>query len=127
MVHFLTILIKIKIMQKYIYLFLFVFSLLSSVGVSAQATKISFEVAGKCDMCKDRIESALDIKGVRMAYWSVDTKICKVTYNPSKITEKQIYKTLAEAGHDTQACKAPDKAYNGLHHCCRYERPDYSK
>ena len=127
MVHFLTILVKIKIMQKYIYLFLLVFGLFSSVDISAQATKISFEVAGKCDMCKDRIESALDVKGVRMAYWSIDTKICKVTYNPSKITEKEIYKILAEAGHDTPACKAPDKAYNGLHHCCRYERPDYSK
>jgi len=127
MVHFLTIRVKIKIMQKKIYLFLLVFGLFSSVDISAQATKISFEVAGKCDMCKDRIETALDVKGVRMAYWSLDTKICKVTYNPSKITEKEIYKILAEAGHDTQACKAPDKAYNGLHHCCRYERPDYSK
>lgn len=114
-------------MQKKIYSFLLVFSLFSSIDISAQATKISFEVAGKCDMCKERIESALDVKGVRMAYWSEETKICKVTYNPDKITDKEIYKIVAKAGHDTKACKATDEAYNGLHHCCHYERPDYSK
>ena len=97
------------------------------IEVRAPNLTKAFEVAGKCEMCKERIESALDVKGVRMAYWSEETKICKVTYNPAKISEKEIYKIVAKAGHDTKACKATDEAYNGLYHCCHYERPDYSK
>ena len=61
--------------------------------------------------------------------WHIGQKklqICKVTYNPAKISEKEIYKIVAKAGHDTKACKATDEAYNGLYHCCHYERPDYS-
>lgn len=127
MVHFLPIIAKIKIMKKYIYLFPLVLCLFSSFTVLAQTTKISFEVAGKCDMCKERIENALDVKGVRMAYWSNETKICKVTFNPAKISEKEIYKIVAKAGHDTKACKATDEAYNGLHYCCQYKRTDHSK
>tara|TARA_B100001287_G_scaffold91411_1_gene76612 strand:+ start:1107 stop:1451 length:345 start_codon:yes stop_codon:yes gene_type:complete len=90
--------------------------------VFSQTTKISFEVLGMCGMCKDRIESALDIKGVKYANWSVDTKICNVTFNAGKISEKEIHKILADAGHDTKICRAPDEAYNGLHQCCHYER-----
>ena len=92
-----------------------------------QTTKVSFEVAGKCGMCKERIENALDVKGVKLADWSFETNICKVTYNSSKITEKEIHKILANAGHDTKECRSPDAAYSNLHSCCRYERPDYSK
>jgi hypothetical protein len=30
-------------------------------------------------MCKERIENALDIKGVKVATWSVETKICNIS------------------------------------------------
>ena len=93
----------------------------------SQTNKISFEVAGMCDMCKERIENALDIKGVKIAYWSVETKICNITYNSSKITEKEIHQVIAKVGHDTPMVQATEKAYEGLHQCCRYERLDYSK
>ena len=93
----------------------------------SQTNKISFEVAGMCDMCKERIENALDIKGVKIAYWSVETKICNITYNSSKITEKEIHQAIAKVGHDTPMAKATEKAYEGLHQCCRYERLDYPK
>ena len=98
-----------------------------SNGVFAQTTKTSFEVAGVCDMCKDRIENALDVKGVKLATWSIETKICNVTYNSEKITEQQIHKILASVGHDTQKYKASDDVYNNLHHCCKYKREKVPK
>ena len=93
----------------------------------SQTQKISFEVAGMCGMCQDRIENALDIKGVKTAYWSAETQICKITYNSSKITEKEIHQAIAKVGHDTPMAQATEKAYEALHHCCRYDRLDYSK
>jgi copper chaperone CopZ len=78
-------------------------------------------------MCKERIENAIDVKGVKFADWSSKTNICKVTYNSSKITEKEIHKILANAGHDTKECRSPDAAYSNLHSCCQYERAEVSK
>lgn len=96
-------------------------------GAFAQTTKTSFQVAGVCDMCKERIENALDIKGVKIATWSVETKICNVTYNAEKITEQQMHKILASVGHDTQKCRANDDVYNNLYHCCHYKRAEVTK
>ena len=38
--------------------------------VAAKDIKISFHVNGKCGMCEERIENALDIKGIKFADWS---------------------------------------------------------
>ena len=84
--------------------------------------EINFEVAGKCDMCKTRIENALDIKGVKFAEWSVETHQCKIIFNPQKISEDDIHKTLSELGHDTDKLKANEEAYENLHGCCHYDR-----
>lgn len=102
-------------------------SLLICCNVFAQTTKVFFEVAGRCDMCKERIENALDVKGVKFADWSFETNICNVIYNSAKITEKEIHKILANAGHDTKQCRAPDEAYSSLHYCCQYQRTEVSK
>ena len=59
-------------------LFTIVFFGLNSFN--AQSKKISFIVSGKCDMCKERIENALDIKGIKFADWNEETKICKSTF-----------------------------------------------
>ena len=63
--------------------------------VYGQNKKTSFLVNGKCEMCEERIEKALDIKGVNFASWNVETKMCNVTFNQKKITEKEIHKILA--------------------------------
>src|SRR3972149_456252 len=54
---------------------------------------ITFKVFGNCDMCKSRIEKSL------------------------KINE-----CISAVGHDTEKQKAPDKVYNKLHKCCKYDR-----
>lgn len=88
----------------------------------AKDVKISFQVNGKCGMCEERIENALDIKGIKFADWSQETKICTVKFNTDIISEKEIHQIIAKVGHDTEMCKATDKDYNNLHHCCHYKR-----
>ena len=93
----------------------------------AQNKKISFLVNGMCGMCEERIENALDIKGINFASWNQETKICNVAYDTKKISEKEIHQLLAKIGHDTQQCKATDEAYYSLHHCCHYKRTEIIK
>ena len=104
-----------------------IFFLFCSFISNAQNKKISFLVNGMCGMCEERIENALDIKGISFASWSQKTKMCNVTYNMKKVSEKEIHQLLAKIGHDTQQCKATDEAYNNLHHCCHYKRTDNIK
>jgi mercuric ion binding protein len=94
--------------------------------VSAQNSKnktIEFKVAGNCGMCKKTIESSLKGKsGISSAVWNKDTKMMKVAYDPSKITEDQIHQKIADAGYDTDKKKASEKTYGALPGCCQYKR-----
>ena len=99
--------------------------ILYSTSFSAQSNNIvdqKFYVNGKCDMCQDRIENILEVKGVKLAEWDIKTKICRIVYRKDKISEDQIHQLLADGGHDTKKVRASDKAYNNLHHCCHYKR-----
>lgn len=105
------------------YFSLFAFTLLFSVAVNAQNSDpitLKFEVSGICEMCKERIEKALDTKGIRYANWTIETSELEVVYKPNKITEEEIHQRIADAGHDTEKVKASDKAYDSIHHCCKY-------
>ena len=101
-------------------------SLISTIGIGQEKSKkpveISFTVNGICDMCKDRIEDALDVKGIKFSEWSEDTHNCIVIYKPTIITEKEIHQLIATAGHDTDSIKATDEAYDNIHHCCKYRK-----
>jgi hypothetical protein len=68
--------------------FLLIFS---AFNFQAQSKKTSFIVNGMCGMCKERIESTLDVKGVTFASWSEETHLCNVTFNSKKISEKEIH------------------------------------
>jgi mercuric ion binding protein len=82
----------------------------------------SFRVWGNCDMCKNRIETALNIEGVKKATWDKNTKTATVTYDPSKISIDTMQKKVASVGHDTEKYKAPDEVYSKLPACCQYDR-----
>ncbi len=83
--------------------------------------KTSFMVEGKCSMCKDRIEkAATSVKGVSKASWNKASHKLALTYDDEKVSKKQVYKTIAKAGHDTEKVKASDKAYAALPNCCKY-------
>ena len=94
----------------------------SGISQSDKIKKIKFQVNGVCEMCKDRIETALDIKGIRLADWNIKTKFCRVKFNSEVISENKIHQLIAKLGHDTSKCKATDEDYNNLYYCCHYNR-----
>lgn len=93
----------------------------ASSNLQAQKNiETSFEVSGVCGMCEDRIEKAVDVKGVKMADYDVDSHILSIAYNSDKITEEEIHALLNEVGHDTEKSKATDEQYETVHSCCKY-------
>ena len=99
------------------------------VGISSEAqeknknAKITFEVNGVCEMCKERIEiAALKTKGVKFANWTIETHQLSLIFDERKVDEVTIHKNIAAVGHDTKKVTATDEAYNNLHSCCKYDR-----
>ena len=86
----------------------------------AKVHTAEFEVEGVCGMCKQRIEIAALIKGVKMAEWDKDTGILVVVYNHKKTNEESIMQAVVEHGHDTKKLKASDETYSKLPGCCQY-------
>ncbi len=83
--------------------------------------KINFEVDGKCEMCKMRIEkAALGVKGVKYALWDIPSHQLSVIMDERKTNVMTLKTALVEAGHDTKELKATDEIYNSIHPCCRY-------
>lgn len=86
--------------------------------------KATIEVDGVCGMCKERIEKAsIQAKGVKSAIWNVDSHELKLIYNEEKTDLTKIQQSIADSGHDTQAIKAKDEAYDGIADCCKYRDP----
>ncbi len=83
------------------------------------------KIYGNCGMCKKNIEGALRKKdGIKQNNWNKESKMLEVTYDPSKISMTEIKQKIADAGYDSDEVRASDDAYNGLHKCCQYERPE---
>ena len=90
----------------------------------AKEINASFKVSGSCDMCKQRIENTLKIKGIKTAVWDIGTKMLSIIYDSSIIQLNDIQTKLVDAGHDTELKKATSKAYNDLPKCCNYRDPE---
>lgn len=101
-----------------------IISLIFSIKIEAQSTitTSTISVKGNCGECKERIENAADIKGVKNDVWSEDTKILTVTYDTKKVTLLQIEEAIAKAGHTTPNKVADPKSYKKLPECCKYEQ-----
>ena len=96
-------------------------------AVSVQQDSTTFQVYGKCGMCKKRIEKAANsLEGVSGANWDVDSKEFTARYDEAKVSEKEIHEKIASAGHDTEKVKATDETYSNLPGCCKYDRPENS-
>ena len=102
------------------------FAQTSPASTAAKVVTANIKVYGNCGMCKDRIEKALDTKGVKQANWNISTKNLEVIYVPTKITEKKIRELVSAAGHDTDSTKAKDAVYAKLPFCCLYRDHDHS-
>lgn len=97
--------------------------LLFSTVVFAQEKnkKMAFEVDGKCDMCKMRIEkAALGVPGVKYALWDIPSHQLSLIIDERKTDPMKIKTALVAVGHDTKELKATEEAYNSVHPCCRY-------
>ncbi len=108
---------------------IFIALVFSIMDVSAQDKdkKIvteKFVVKGNCNMCKERIENAALMKGVKFVEWDKMTDTLKVIYRIDKVTLDDLHKAVAEAGHDTEKVKAKDEVYNTLPACCLYRDGD---
>jgi hypothetical protein len=115
-------------MKTKISFYLIAFFLFISLASFAQnkTVKANIKVFGNCGMCKERIETSLDHKGIKQAIWDVKKKELAVVYVSSKITEQQIHELVAAAGHDTDKVKAKDETYSDLPFCCLYRDHDHS-
>lgn len=80
----------------------------------------TLQVKGVCSMCKDRIENAALIKGVKLAEWNKETKVLKLVYRSDKTNKKAITKAILETGYDVGKQKADSEAYAKLPDCCKY-------
>ena len=102
--------------------------LLSSIGFAGpkpvKKVTISFAVEANCGDCKNRIEDALDKKGVYKAVFNLDSKILTVSYDPRKLEEIQLHNMVAMVGHDTEKVKASTVVFESLPDCCKYRQDD---
>lgn len=100
-----------------------IISLIFSIKVQAQSTitTSSFSVKGNCDECKERIENAADIKGVKNAVWDEKKQALTVIFDTKKVSLNEIEIAVAKSGHTTANHKADTKAYKSLPECCKYE------
>ena len=96
--------------------------LIFTLKIQAQSTIITstLSVKGNCGECKERIENAADIKGVKSATWDENTHVAQITYNTEKVSLNSIETAIAKAGYETENIKADTSAYEKLPQCCKY-------
>ncbi|MEX0315121.1 MAG: heavy-metal-associated domain-containing protein [Allomuricauda sp.] len=100
--------------------------LVSTIGFAQDKNKkMAFEVDGKCEMCKMRIEkAALSVPGVKYALWDIPSHQLSLVVDERKTDAMKIKTALVTAGHDTKELKATQEAYDNIHPCCKYREDD---
>jgi copper chaperone CopZ len=112
-----------KAIIKLLLTILFISILSTGANAQEKKTKIDtakFEVKGVCNMCKDRIENAALIKGVKWVEWDKATDTLTVIFKTSKFDIMDVHKSVAKAGHTTDRVECNIDAYNKLPGCCAY-------
>ena len=105
-------------------LLVFLTIIFSSCHVFAQDKNIkteTFKVDGNCGMCKERIEDAAFVKGVKRADWNKETKALTIVYRSSKTSSETILNSVAQAGHSSEKVKVKEEDYKSLPECCQYK------
>lgn len=92
-----------------------------SFAQKKQIVKDTISVDGNCEQCKERIEDAAFIKGVKKAEWDKTTKKLAIIYDQGKTTLKAIETSIAKAGHNAGDVKALPADYQKLPSCCAYK------
>jgi copper chaperone CopZ len=106
----------------------FLFCIVSTSFSQENAPKtMTLLVKGNCDECKQRIENAADIKGVKLCNWDKEKQVATIIYRPDKVTPEQIEKAIAASGHDAGVTKAQSGTYQKLPDCCKYRDKNCEK
>jgi outer membrane receptor for ferrienterochelin and colicin/copper chaperone CopZ len=71
-------------------------------------------------MCKERIESATQMRGVQFVNWDIDTKLFTVKYDTTIVKLAKIESRILEVGHDLENKKADNSIYKALPDCCLF-------
>lgn len=106
--------------KKIIFIMLLAVCQLSNAQDKNSVVTATLSVKGNCGECKERIENAADIKGVKLAQWDEKAQMLTVTYKPDKVTMEQVKQAVLKSGHDVGTDKAQDLVYNKLPKCCQF-------
>ena len=100
--------------------------LMTGLGLAQDKNKkMAFEVDGRCEMCKMRIEkAALGVDGVKYAIWDIPSHELSLIVDERKTNAMEIKSALVAVGHDTKELKATQEAYDKIHVCCKYREDD---
>ncbi len=83
-------------------------------------TEIFCDHCNTCGSCKNRVETALlSISGIKHADMNVSKKNISVSFDASKITEKQIKTAISKTGFSAGDVPADPDAYDNLDDCCK--------
>ncbi|MDR2765761.1 MAG: efflux RND transporter periplasmic adaptor subunit [Tannerella sp.] len=83
------------------------------------------KVSGRCEMCKERIETAArKVHGVMSASWDIETGQLHLQYDARKTSVAAVAKAVAAAGHDAESYQADRETYDALPECCKYVNND---
>ncbi len=107
-------------MQRVFLFIALTFFIQSDVFAGPNTVTKHFNVNGVCSQCKERIENAAYVKGVKFADWNIDTHDLTVKYDSTKTSPEIILKSIAKAGHDNEMYKAEQEDYNKIASCCKY-------
>lgn len=96
------------------------------ITVKAENKLEKIKVKGQCEMCENRIETAVkSLDGVASAQWDKSNNSLALSYDDKKTTMQKIQTSIAMAGHDTEMFSASESGYNKLPGCCQYKRDEY--
>ena len=97
--------------------------LLISTILFAKNITTQFEVRGNCEMCKEKIEETLDVRGISYATWDTETKMLTVRFNDKKVSLYDIHKMISNVGYSTEKIPADSKSQAQLKKCCQTKEP----
>lgn len=106
--------------MKNIILLIGLFISINLISQTKPTETMTITVNGNCGECKERIENAADIKGVKVCTWEEKTHIATVVYNPDKVSPDHIKQAIVKVGHDVGELKASEAGYDKLPKCCQY-------
>lgn len=111
-------------MKKITYTLIAAVLITLSGTAQSKITKIVLEVDGLCGMCKERIENAAYLTGVKQVNWDKATHELDVVFRNDKVSEEQIIASINNAGHDVKGSLASAEQYEQIHGCCRFRDSD---